>query len=129
MKKLIQSNEETVHKLEGEIKRVLKDLTTTKDQLIKSEEKNKKLDKEYKQIIHIFEVKLGNLEQKILEKQNECEKLKLKIEELKKSLNDTQHELEVFTRNRDETVSKYEDLVRSQSDEMDRKNKEVIFLL
>lgn len=125
MKKLIRYNDETVKKMEVEMKVVLKELTSTKGQIETTEEKLRKVDKDYKQVIHILEIKISTLENKLLEKQGENEKLKLRVEEYKKSLTDREHEMEVFTRNRNTTVEKYEELVKSQHEELDRMKKEV----
>ncbi|XP_011493902.1 PREDICTED: kinesin-like protein KIF20A isoform X2 [Ceratosolen solmsi marchali] len=125
MKNLIQTNEEAIIKMEIEVKNILKDLTISKEQLTKTEERNKKIEKDYRQIIQILELKIDSLEDRLLQKRLENEQHKLTIEELKKSVDDTEHELEVFTKNRNETVAKYEDLVKSQYDELDFHRKEV----
>lgn len=125
MKSLIQNHEDTVKRMEAEMKVSLRELTVTKEQQIKAEEKVKKVEKEYMQVIHILERKIDASEQKMLEKQTENDKLKFTVQELKKSLDEVHLELESYTKNRNDMVSKYEDLVKSQSDEIDRLKKEV----
>ncbi|KAJ8678075.1 hypothetical protein QAD02_013862, partial [Eretmocerus hayati] len=129
MKILIQCNETTVKSMEVEMKAILKELTYVKDQLLLTEDKNRKMDKDYKKVVHILQSQVTNVEKKMKEKQDECVELTLKMEEIKKSLNDAEHELEVFIRNRDETVRKYEELVKSKEEKLDSKNKEVIELM
>ncbi|XP_008214272.1 kinesin-like protein KIF20A [Nasonia vitripennis] len=125
MKKLITSNDEMAKKMEVEMKVVLKDLTSTKTKLADTEEKLRKVEKDYMQVIHILEMKISTLDNKVLEKQGENEKLKLRVEEYKKSLIDREHEMDVFTRNRNTTVEKYEKLVKSQNEELDRMRREI----
>lgn len=137
VKNLIQLNgtkEEQIRNLELEIKKILNDNTAVKEQLAKSEEKNKKMDKDYKQVIHILENKLDMNSQEALEKKIEMEQIKLKIykreqeiEDLKKKLNESEHELIEFTKNRDEYVSKYEQLLDSQREDLEKQKKEVLY--
>ncbi|XP_058789708.1 kinesin-like protein KIF20A isoform X2 [Phymastichus coffea] len=128
VKNLIQScekKEEQIRTLESETKTVLKECTMLKEQLTKSDEKSRKMEKDYRNVIHILEVKVGTLEKKYLEKETENEKLKQSIKDLKRSLDEAEHELIVFTRNRDETVSRYEDLLKVQCEDMENQKKEI----
>lgn len=125
MKKLIQSNDETVKRMEVEMKVALRDLTSAKHELSAAEEKFKKMSKETVQVIRILELKVGELENKVLEKQGENEKLKLRVEEYKKNWGHVQHEMEAKERNSNQTVEKYEELVANQRNELERAQKEV----
>ncbi|KAL6262486.1 hypothetical protein P5V15_007571 [Pogonomyrmex californicus] len=128
LKRMIQKSEnaETTDTImEAELKHAINELTQTKETLHQKEQDMKELK------IHLenFErnVKILNLlEQNSKERQIENERLRNINEELRTGLTQKEREMDAFMKNRDETVTKYETLVKNQQDELDMQKREVM---
>ncbi|XP_066585225.1 kinesin-like protein KIF20B isoform X2 [Prorops nasuta] len=123
IKKLI-GNEDNSKSLEISLKSTLKELTKTKEMLSLKDEKIETLQmhlKTYEQNTRIGEI----LERTSKEQQLENERLRILMENLKKSISEKELEMESFMKNRDATVNKYESLVKALQEDLDREKREV----
>ncbi|KOX73748.1 Kinesin-like protein KIF20A [Melipona quadrifasciata] len=120
MKCMIQKNEESDDRsdklMELEMKRTIKNLTEMKEMLSRKEEYIEQLQ---------IRIKHNEEKAKILdlcaeERKTENERLKNLNEELKNSVIEKEREMEAFIKNRDELVTKYESLVKSQQEELEK---------
>ncbi|XP_023248047.1 kinesin-like protein KIF20A isoform X2 [Copidosoma floridanum] len=118
MKNLIRSNEETVFKMEGEMKSALLQYTNAQEELKSEGERRKKVRKDYEDVIHVLEKRIDELEETSLNKQAETEKLEKVVEELKKALSESDRQLEVFEKNQIKTLSQYDDVIASRNEEL-----------
>ncbi|XP_015594412.1 kinesin-like protein KIF20A isoform X1 [Cephus cinctus] len=135
----LNADSKTDQEMEASMKHVLKQLTETKEALAKMESLYKDTETE-KQLCHreieTMTLRLQQYEQnvKILdllqqssqERQIENEQLKKMNDELKNSLADKDREMEAFRKNREETAVKYDNLVKSQQEEIERQKREVM---
>lgn len=123
---MIQKNEEIDDRsdklMELEMKSTIKNLTETKEMLSRKEEYIEQLQIRIKH----NEEKAKILDLCVQERKTENERLKNMNEELKNSLIEKEREMESFMKNRDEMVAKYESLVKSQQEELE---KQKVFLL
>ncbi|XP_076237635.1 uncharacterized protein LOC143181206 [Calliopsis andreniformis] len=132
MKHLIQKqdNDDRDDKLmETEMKNTIRDLAQTKELLLRREEHIEDLEMRLKQTSEQNAKILDLLQQSAQERQAENERLRTMNEELKNSLIEKEREMEAFMKNRDEMVTKYEDLVKTQQDELEKQKREVYLLL
>ncbi|XP_018309472.1 kinesin-like protein KIF20B [Mycetomoellerius zeteki] len=125
LKHMIQKIERTDNVMEAELKCAINELTQTKETLFQKEQHIKELK------IHLenFEknAKIFNLlEQNAKEWQVENERLRNINSELRISLTQKEHEMDAFMKNRDETVTKYETLVKNQQEDLDMQKREVM---
>jgi len=121
----IENAEKTDNMMEVELKSTINELTQTKETLLQKEQHIKELK------IHLenFErnAKIFNLlEQNAKERQIENERLRNINDELRISLTQKEREMDAFMKNRDETVTKYEILVKNQQEELDMQKREVM---
>jgi len=121
----IENAEKTDDMMEVELKSTINELTQTKETLLQREQHIKELK------IHLenFErnAKIFNLlEQNAKERQIENERLRNINDELRISLTQKEREMDAFMKNRDETVTKYEILVKNQQEELDMQKREVM---
>jgi len=127
LKNMIQKNENTdkIDNMEAELKTTINELTHTKQTLFQKEQYIKELK------IHLdnFErsAKLFTLlETNAKERQIENERLRNINDELRTIMTQKEREMDSFIKNRDETVTKYETLVKNQQEELDREKREVM---
>ncbi|KAK9303562.1 hypothetical protein QLX08_004786 [Tetragonisca angustula] len=120
MKCMIQKNEEIDDRsdklMELEMKSTIKTLTETKEMLLRKEDYIEQLQ---------IRIKHNEEKAKILdlcaqERKTENERLKNMNEELKNSIIEKEREMNAFMKNRDEMVTKYESLVKSQQEELEK---------
>ena len=121
----IENTERTDNVMEAELKCAINELTQTKETLFEKEQYIKELK------IHLenFEknAKIFNLlEQNAKDWQIENERLRNINNELRTNLTQKEHEMDAFTKNRDETVTKYETLVKNQQEDLDMQKREVM---
>ncbi|XP_015600828.1 kinesin-like protein KIF20A isoform X1 [Cephus cinctus] len=141
LKNMIQLNADskTDQEMEASMKNVLKQLTETKEALAKMESlyKDTETEKElchrkiesmtlrlqqYEQNVKILDL----LQQNCQERQIENEQLKKMNDELKNSLAEQDREMEAFRKNREEMAAKYDNLIKSQQEEIEKQKKEVM---
>ncbi|KAL7304903.1 hypothetical protein TKK_0002705 [Trichogramma kaykai] len=125
LKKMLKETEETTTKMELELKKVLQDIVAANLEIQNYKDKCEKMDVEYRQVIHILEMRIGSLERTIVGKHEMIEKLQSKNSELENAIQNQEEEFQKFSANRNETVTKYENLVQVQSQELDKLKKEV----
>ncbi|KYN11637.1 Kinesin-like protein KIF20A [Trachymyrmex cornetzi] len=121
----IENTERTDNVMEAELKCAINELTQTKETLFEKEQYIKELK------IHLenFEknAKIFNLlEQNAKDWQVENERLRNINNELRTGLTQKEHEMDAFMKNRDETVTKYETLVKNQQEDLDMQKREVM---
>jgi len=127
LKNMIQKNENTekIDNMEAELKTTINDLKHTKQMLFQKEQYIKELKihlDNFERSAKIFTL----LETNAKERQIENERLRNVNEELRTTLIQKEHEMDAFMKNRDETVTKYETLVKNQQEELDREKREVM---
>lgn len=128
VKHMIQKNEnidKTDDMMEVELKSTINELTQMKEALSQKEQyiKELKIHKEnFERNAKIFNLLEGNAK----ERQVENERLRNVNDELRTTLVQKEHEMDSFMKNRDETVTKYEVLVKNQQEELDRQKREVM---
>lgn len=124
LKSMIQKDTDS-DRMEAEFKSTMNELTRTRETLSEKEQYIKELK------IHLenFErnAKILNLlEANAKDRQVENERLRNANDELKSILAQKEREMDAFMKNRDETVTKYENLVKNQQEELDREKREVM---
>jgi len=127
LKNMIQKNENTekIDNMEAELKTTINDLTHTKQTLFQKEQYIKELKihlDNFERSAKIFTL----LETNAKERQIENDRLRNVNDELRTTLMQKEHEMDAFMKNRDETVTKYETLVKNQQEELDREKREVM---
>lgn len=128
LKHMIQGRENSKKSddlIEAKLKHTISELTQTKEMLSQKEQYIKELR------IHLenFErnAKIFNLlEENAKERQVENERLRNVNDELRTNLAHKEREMDAFMKNRDETVTKYEGLVKNQQEELDMQKREVM---
>lgn len=128
LKRMIQKSENAERNdniMESELKSTINELTQTKETLFQREQHIKELKirlENSERNAKIFNL----LEQNTKERQVENERLRNINDELRTSLTQKEREMDAFMKNRDETVTKYEALVKNQQEELDREKREVM---
>ncbi|XP_076619686.1 uncharacterized protein LOC143341046 [Colletes latitarsis] len=108
--------------METEMKNTIKHLNETKEMLLQKEEHITCLQERLK-ISEQNAIVLNDLQQSNQERQAENAKLRNLNEELKNSLIEKEREMESFMKNRDEMVTMYESLVKSQQEELGKQKR------
>lgn len=128
LKRMIQKSENAERNdniMETELKSTMNELTQTKETLFQKEQHIKELKirlENSERSAKIFNL----LEQNAKERQVENERLRNINDELRTSLTQKEREMDAFMKNRDETVTKYETLVKNQQEELDMQKREVM---
>ncbi|KAG5345976.1 KI20A protein, partial [Acromyrmex heyeri] len=121
----IENTERTDNVMEAEVKCAINELTQTKETLFEKEQYIKELKihlENFEKNAKIFDL----LEQNAKDWQIENERLRNTNNELRISLTQKEHEMDAFMKNRDETVTKYETLVKNQQEDLDMQKREVM---
>lgn len=124
LKHMIQRNENT-EIMEAELKGTINELTQMKETLLQKEQYVKELNirlENSERNAKIFNL----LEENAKERQMENERLRNINDELRNNLTQKDREMDAFMKNRDETVIKYEILVKNQQEELERQKREVM---
>ncbi|KAL6446842.1 hypothetical protein ACFW04_001341 [Cataglyphis niger] len=124
LKHMIQRNENT-EIMEAELKGTINELTQIKETLLQKEQYVKELNirlENSERNAKIFNL----LEENAKERQLENERLRNINDELRNNLTQKDREMDAFMKNRDETVIKYEILVKNQQEELERQKREVM---
>ncbi|KAL0111024.1 hypothetical protein PUN28_012790 [Cardiocondyla obscurior] len=119
-----ESAEKNDDLMEAELKRTITELTQKKETLFQKEQYIKELTirlENSERNAKIFNL----LEQNSKERQVENERLRNINDDLRASLSQKEREMDAFMKNRDETVNKYEVLVKNQQEELDMQKREV----
>ncbi|XP_012541115.1 kinesin-like protein KIF20B isoform X2 [Monomorium pharaonis] len=128
LKQMIQKSENAEKNddvMEMELKSAINELTQTKESLLQKEQHVKELKirlENSERNAKIFNL----LEQNAKERQIENERLRNINDELRTTLTQKEREMDAFMKNRDETVTKYETLVKNQQEELDMQKREVM---
>lgn len=128
LKRMIQKSENAERNddiMEAELKSTMNELTQTKETLFQKEQYIKEMKirlENFERNAKIFDL----LEQNAKERQVENERLRNINDELRISLTQKEREMDAFMKNRDETVTKYEALVKNQQEELDVQKREVM---
>ncbi|XP_025996420.1 kinesin-like protein KIF20B [Solenopsis invicta] len=128
LKRMIQINEAAERNdnmMEAELKSSISELTQTKESLLQQQQHIKELKirlENSERSAKIFNL----LEQNAKERQVENERLRNINDELRTNLTQKEREMDAFMKNRDETVTKYESLVKNQQEELDMQKREVM---
>ncbi|KYM94993.1 Kinesin-like protein KIF20A [Cyphomyrmex costatus] len=121
----METTERTDNVMETELKCAINELTQTKETLFQKEQHIKELKihlETSEKSARIFNL----LEQNAKEWQVENDRLRGVNNELRINLTQKEHEMDAFMKNRDETVTKYESLVKNQQEELDMQKREVM---
>ncbi|KAM0730258.1 Kinesin-like protein KIF20A [Formica fusca] len=124
LKHMIQRNENT-EMMEVELKGTINELTKMKETLLQKDQYVKELNirlENSERNAKIFNL----LEDNAKERQVENERLRNINDELRNNLAQKDREMDAFMKNRDETVIKYEILVKNQQEELERQKREVM---
>ncbi|EFN78991.1 Kinesin-like protein KIF20A [Harpegnathos saltator] len=127
LKRLIQESENSQKNddcMETELKSAISELTLTKETLSEKEQYIKELKihlDNFERNAKIYDL----LEENAKERQAENERLRNINDELRSHLTQKEREMDAFVRNRDETMMKYEELVKNQQEELEKQKKEV----
>ncbi|XP_024875808.1 kinesin-like protein KIF20B [Temnothorax curvispinosus] len=128
LKRMIQKSENAEKNddmMEAELKSAINELTQTKETLFQKEQHLKELKIRLENSER--NAKLFNLlEQNAKERQVDNERLRNLNDELRTNLTQKEREMDAFMKNRDETVTKYEALVKNQQEELDMQKREVM---
>ncbi|EGI70435.1 PREDICTED: kinesin-like protein KIF20A [Acromyrmex echinatior] len=111
----IENTERTDNVMEAELKCAINELTQTKETLFEKEQYIKELKihlENFEKNAKIFDL----LEQNAKDWQIENERLRNTNNDLRISLTQKEHEMDAFMKNRDETVTKYETLVKNHQE-------------
>lgn len=128
LKRMIQKSENIERNedmMEAELKSTMNELTQTKETLFQKEQYIKEMKirlENFERNAKIFDL----LEQNAKERQVENERLRNINDELRISLTQKEREMDAFMKNRDETVTKYEALVKNQQEDLDMQKREVM---
>ncbi|XP_012240128.1 kinesin-like protein KIF20A isoform X2 [Bombus impatiens] len=129
MKFMIQKHEENNDRsdklMEIEMKSTIKNLTDTKEMLARKQEYIEQLEMRVKHSEQNAKI-LDLLEQTAQERKEENERLRTVNDELRNGLIEKEREMESFMKNRDEMVAKYESLVKSQQEELEKQKQKLI---
>lgn len=118
----IESEDRSDKLMEFEMKNTIKDLTTTKEILSRKEEYIAQLEIRAQNTEQNAKI-LDLLQQSAQEGQAENQRLRAVNEELKHSLIEKEREMETFMKNRDDMVMKYESLVKTQQEELEKRKR------
>lgn len=118
----IESEDRSDKLMEFEMKNTIKDLTTTKEILSRKEEYIVQLEIRAQNSEQNAKI-LDLLQQSAQEGQAENQRLRAVNEELKHSLIEKEREMETFMKNRDDMVMKYESLVKTQQEELEKRKR------
>ncbi|XP_072744875.1 uncharacterized protein [Anoplolepis gracilipes] len=124
LKHMIQKNENT-EMMETELKGTINELSQMKETLLQKEQYVKELNirlENSERNAKIFKL----LDENAKERQLEIERLRDINDELRNNLTQREREMDAFMKNRDETVIKYEGLVKNQQEELERQKREVM---
>ncbi|XP_048512520.1 kinesin-like protein KIF20A isoform X2 [Athalia rosae] len=134
MKGLIRSNSRD-SEMEKELKTALRELAKTQDALAQSEVALKSLEKISKAKIERLEMQVATFEQNATylallqegaeSRQADNERLRVTIDEMKQKLEQQEREMEAFSKNRDETIQRYEALVKQLQEDGVRNKREL----
>ncbi|RLU22616.1 hypothetical protein DMN91_004894 [Ooceraea biroi] len=125
LKGIIQRTEDAESAMKVELKVTTDNLMHAKDTLFQKEQHIKELKihlENFERSAKLFHL----LETNAKERQIENERLRNLNEELRTILTQKEREMDAFMKNRDETVTKYESLVKNQQEELDREKREVM---
>lgn len=124
LKHMIQRNENT-ERMEAELKSTINELTQTKETLSQKEQYVKELNIRLENFDRNAKI-LNLLEETAKDRQLENERLRNINEKLRNNLTQKEHEMDTFMKNRNETMTKYEILVKNQQEELEREKREVM---
>lgn len=123
LKRMIQRNENT-EIMEAELKSTINELTQTRETLSQKEQYVKELNIRLENFERNAKI-LSLLEENAKERQQENERLRNTNDELRNNLTQREREMDAFMKNRNETMTKYENLVKNQQEELERQKREV----
>ncbi|XP_011705042.1 PREDICTED: kinesin-like protein KIF20B [Wasmannia auropunctata] len=121
----IENAERADDMMETELKSAINELAQTKQKLLEKEQHLKELKIHSENFERNAKI-LNLLEQNAKERQVENERLRNINDDLRTSLTQKEREMDAFMKNRDETVTKYEALVKNQQEELDMQKREVM---
>lgn len=123
LKHMIQRNENT-EIMEAELKSTINELTQTRETLLQKEQYVKELNIRLENFDRNAKI-LSLLEENAKDRQLENERLRNINDELRNNLAQREREMDAFMKNRNETMTKYEVLVKNQQEELERQKREV----
>lgn len=123
LKRMIQRNENT-EMMETELKTTINELTQTRETLLQKEQYVKELSIRLENFERNAKI-LSLLEENAKERQQDNERLRNINDELRNTLAQREREMDAFMKNRNETMTKYEVLVKNQQEELERQKREV----
>lgn len=121
--------------MEKEVKNTLRELKATKESLADAESALKAVEKSSREKIERLEMRIQGFEEGKAyvamlkegaeKKEAESERLRLEKSELQREIEQKNQEMIAFNKNRDETMHRYEVLVKQLQEELDRCKREV----